>query len=695
MTVNWSNSNKVVPFRYQFKFVDELSDFSIEPMTGEIPADGETNVYIKYAPTSHTTNTVNIVLSTDQFKFMPIKCVLTGSCPPKIPVVDAADTQSMSQVHLPKITHKVMKTKTIKRSNSMSNVSSAAQQMLEEKAKYMSVTSVSKLLMQTSKPQGGHEEKQNERSQRILKSVLSGPVKSAICDSSNEFGSWLYGAERTHANGATEPNITVTNSTPATLTFDEKALLLSRFVQWRDKYEKSKEIKWFVCLGEPVVTDEMASKVVSKRERYFKNLDQTRESESRNRLMARHIVEPATVMPLRIGDTDSWQLPMHPVNRTRVLPPKFDSVRPTFDILDGSDLLKRKEIRAKWQRAARTVVYRVRAANHLAKLKGVNAPDNTRPSSASTINAMFTSYRPRTPLNDLDMQIARDASGVSLNLTRDNTITVPLFVGDGMDEVTQKHDIVTQQVIEVNVKKAYSALEVPVANFDRVVVHQIGPTPSMHVPVSPFALNKGTDTSRNVINVQTHKVIDKSNDVIPLHFLKPSEASQTVAYRESDVAMLDPLIKRINTVCTTAPPHPKDHISPTASDWFTHSFTLTTVSAVSDNSPMSLTTQAASRSIRSDVVLPPLMSEADPEDVVIQGNVRLDPKLHPAIEKLAPKSELSKTRFKLTHAVTTDAVETFTKVNNAVIVERESYFKTLSDFKSKIRSSVRDPLYVK
>ncbi|KAK3108459.1 hypothetical protein FSP39_008303 [Pinctada imbricata] len=71
-----------VDFEYQLTYVQPHPSFTVHPMTGIIPAHGQTEVSVTFAPLEFQTAIMRIQLTISQFNSQPINCTFTGASTP-------------------------------------------------------------------------------------------------------------------------------------------------------------------------------------------------------------------------------------------------------------------------------------------------------------------------------------------------------------------------------------------------------------------------------------------------------------------------------------------------------------------------------------------------------------------------------------------------------------------------------------
>mmetsp|Transcript_88614 Transcript_88614/g.228542 ORF Transcript_88614/g.228542 Transcript_88614/m.228542 type:complete len:864 (-) Transcript_88614:82-2673(-) len=73
-----------IQFEYEIVVIEEHPDFTISPLTGVIPADGSTQIVLNFKPSRHGTAHTELQFNIAQFDFEPVTVSVTGSCHPDI-----------------------------------------------------------------------------------------------------------------------------------------------------------------------------------------------------------------------------------------------------------------------------------------------------------------------------------------------------------------------------------------------------------------------------------------------------------------------------------------------------------------------------------------------------------------------------------------------------------------------------------
>lgn len=73
-----------IDFEFQVFVIQPHEAFSIHPLTGVIPANGEVKIAVIFSPVQYETSQVTIQLVISQFNTKPYLCTITGSCAPHL-----------------------------------------------------------------------------------------------------------------------------------------------------------------------------------------------------------------------------------------------------------------------------------------------------------------------------------------------------------------------------------------------------------------------------------------------------------------------------------------------------------------------------------------------------------------------------------------------------------------------------------
>ncbi|KAK2178566.1 hypothetical protein NP493_535g01047 [Ridgeia piscesae] len=71
-----------VDFEFQIEYVQPNEAFTINPMSGVVPANGETDITVMFSPTQFNTCFMKLQIVLSQFQVTPIVCTITGSSVP-------------------------------------------------------------------------------------------------------------------------------------------------------------------------------------------------------------------------------------------------------------------------------------------------------------------------------------------------------------------------------------------------------------------------------------------------------------------------------------------------------------------------------------------------------------------------------------------------------------------------------------
>ncbi|KAK5891143.1 hypothetical protein CgunFtcFv8_018427 [Champsocephalus gunnari] len=73
-----------VDFEFQVQVIQPHEAFSVQPLTGVIPANGEENITVTFSPFQYMTCQVTFQLIVSQFNSRPFLCTVSGSCTPHL-----------------------------------------------------------------------------------------------------------------------------------------------------------------------------------------------------------------------------------------------------------------------------------------------------------------------------------------------------------------------------------------------------------------------------------------------------------------------------------------------------------------------------------------------------------------------------------------------------------------------------------
>ncbi|XP_018587849.1 cilia- and flagella-associated protein 221 isoform X2 [Scleropages formosus] len=119
-----------VDFEFQVHFVQPHRAFSVQPLSGVIPANGRVEVLVTFTPLEYGTMQTTLQVIISQFNSKPYMCTITGSCSPHQVIrqqgkeaeeglllqKEILDPQSLSMVHLCRIRKKLRLKTTLDRS---------------------------------------------------------------------------------------------------------------------------------------------------------------------------------------------------------------------------------------------------------------------------------------------------------------------------------------------------------------------------------------------------------------------------------------------------------------------------------------------------------------------------------------------------------------------------------------------------
>uniref|UniRef100_A0A3Q3WCC6 Cep192-like domain-containing protein n=1 Tax=Mola mola TaxID=94237 RepID=A0A3Q3WCC6_MOLML len=73
-----------IDFGFQVNVIESHEAFSVHPLAGVIPANGEVKIIVKFTPSHYETSQVTIQLTISQFNTKPHLCTITGSATPHL-----------------------------------------------------------------------------------------------------------------------------------------------------------------------------------------------------------------------------------------------------------------------------------------------------------------------------------------------------------------------------------------------------------------------------------------------------------------------------------------------------------------------------------------------------------------------------------------------------------------------------------
>eukprot|EP00163_Fabomonas_tropica_P008733 TRINITY_DN1848_c0_g1_i2.p1 TRINITY_DN1848_c0_g1~~TRINITY_DN1848_c0_g1_i2.p1 ORF type:complete len:841 (+),score=199.35 TRINITY_DN1848_c0_g1_i2:1188-3710(+) len=80
-------------FEFEIKIREANSSFTVSPKSGRVPANGKVDIKITFTPVSYSTQELRMSVAVSQFNLKPIECVVTAACAPDdYGVIDSAKT---------------------------------------------------------------------------------------------------------------------------------------------------------------------------------------------------------------------------------------------------------------------------------------------------------------------------------------------------------------------------------------------------------------------------------------------------------------------------------------------------------------------------------------------------------------------------------------------------------------------------
>eukprot|EP01112_Ceratiomyxa_fruticulosa_P013516 TRINITY_DN3803_c0_g2_i5.p1 TRINITY_DN3803_c0_g2~~TRINITY_DN3803_c0_g2_i5.p1 ORF type:complete len:943 (-),score=239.44 TRINITY_DN3803_c0_g2_i5:77-2905(-) len=349
--------NKVpIQFEFEINLVDPHPFFTIEPMKGVIEGSSEWSVTVIFNPLELCTCSTKISLNLQQYGFVPYTTTITGySTPGTVAPIFS------SPVKFPPL---------IKKGLEITDLESLDSTIVS-KAKTQAINQVSKVIAQEARENQKKVEKLEKSETReinrdedtqTMKQIEGIMVATSKLNTHSAISSILMQQPgkskiRNLKQMKTEENSETTMRQIKELQFEHE-------VRQNIEFEKSKELKWFVCLGEPPMNAKEKEIILQERER----------SKDKHILSPNPIIIPSsteTTSPVIVNsllndpDYSRSSVSSSQPRRVVILANNTPTHNPTFSTYINDVWAKRKLALDRFTKAARVIITRIRVEKRL------------------------------------------------------------------------------------------------------------------------------------------------------------------------------------------------------------------------------------------------------------------------------------------------------------------------------------------
>lgn len=286
-----------IPIQFEFEIVvlEAHPDFEVTPLLGVIPPDGTTNVAVTFLPTKHRTARTELQFNISQFDFEPVTVTVVGSCTPDL----SRDEVLGSGVH--EMDEKAASVKQAKLKEKVETLKSTRDRnAIEVKLPRHAVESERIVDGVKMKPPF------SQQSTNFVLNQTAG--KLPLKDLSSFIREQRDAAERRRRRA--EAMGGAANAGEENEDQDDRQALELRFeMQYREveKYDKEKELKGVVAVGEDTLTEaEVAREIEARRKRQARLLDSRMKEDAERSKTATSNKRVAVPMSFRPGARPSW-----------------------------------------------------------------------------------------------------------------------------------------------------------------------------------------------------------------------------------------------------------------------------------------------------------------------------------------------------------------------------------------------------